>query len=331
MIEGAASKMKLSGWTTLLAFFFFTFASFATQAEGGRSADPTDWLIRLVQSSQSMTYSGVYTFSHDGKVETSRVMHLNDGEGEHGKLESLDGPPREIIRENDHIACYLPENHMVKLDRVEGRHFFPALLSGSPTQLREYYSLSFAGIDRVAGRECRLIRLDPKDGFRYGYRFCADSQTGLLLRAALEDGSKGVLQQFAFTEFMADAGVDASKLRPSWNGAGWTWDRSGLVQDSELIWGVSNPPVGFRKVMELHRGAEGRSAPFVQLMYSDGLASVSIFIEPARANASASSESRRGALSFYSSRMGDQQVTAIGEVPPATVAQLVKSTGLIKK
>jgi len=323
--------MKVFSCYRLFFLFLLGLASAKASAEGGRVGDPTDWLIRTIQSSHIMTYSGIYTFSHDGKTETSRVMHLNDAEGEHGKLESLDGPPREIIRENDHIACYLPENHTVKLDRIEGRHFFPALISGSPSQLREFYTVTFAGLDRVAGRECRLIRLDPKDGFRYGYRFCADNQTGLLLRASMEDGARGVLQQFAFTEFAADAGLDIGKLKPSWNGSGWTWDRSGLAQDQELIWGISNPPTGFRKVMELHRGAEGRSAPFIQMMFSDGLASVSVFIEPARVNSSVTSESRRGALSFYSTRVGDQQVTAIGEVPPATVAQLVKSANMVKK
>lgn len=315
-------------WFVLIAIWV---TSACAHAEGGRAIDPTDWLIRIVQSSQIMTYSGVYTFNHDGKSETSRIMHLNDADGEHGKLESLDGPPREIIRENDRITCYLPENHMVKLDRMEGRRFFPALISGSPTQFREFYQLSFAGIDRVAGRECRLIRLEPKDGFRYGYKFCADTQTGLLLRASMEDGAKGVLQQFSFTEFATDAGIDASKLKPSWKGEGWIWDRSGLAVDQELIWSVSNLPAGFRKVSEMHRGAEGRSPPFVHMVFSDGLSSVSLFIEPARINSTMPSESRRGALSYFSVRAGDQQVTAIGEVPPATVEQLAKSAAMVKK
>jgi sigma-E factor negative regulatory protein RseB len=322
--------MKAIFFPRILTLFVFSLATTLSWAEGGRTADPTDWLLRAVQSSQSMTYSGVYTFSHDGKSETSRIMHIIDAEGEHGKLESLDGPPREIIRENDHIACYLPESHMVKLDRIEGRRFFPALLSGSPSQLRELYNLSFAGTDRVAGRECRLIRLDPKDGFRFSYRLCADSQTGLLLRASMEDGSRGALQTFTFTEFIAEGGLDAAKLKPSWNGSGWTWDRSGLAQDQEIVWVVSNPPQGFHKVIEMHRGAEGRSSPLIQMVYTDGLATVSVFIEPARSN-SMTTESRRGALSFYSTRVGDQQVTAIGEVPPATVAQLAKSAGLLKK
>jgi len=323
--------MKLFNLNREIALLVLGLAASVCWADTGRLVDPSDWIARTVQSSHGITYLGVYTFSHDGKSETSRIIHLKDAEGEHGKLESLDGPPREIIRENDHIACYLPDNHMVKLDRIEGRHFFPALLSGSTTQLREVYNFSFAGSDRVAGRECRLIRLDPKDSYRYGYRFCADNQTGLLLKASMEDGAKGVLQQFAFTEFIADINIDASKLKPSWNGAGWTWDRSGLIVDQELSGVVINPPQGFRKVLEMHRGADGRNLPSIHMVFSDGLAKVSMFIEPARVNSSMNSESRRGALSFFSSRVGDQQVTAIGEVPPATVEQLVKTAVFPKK
>ena len=299
-------------------------------AETGHNGEAIDWLVRMAQSAQVLNYGGVFTFSHDGKSETSRIIHLNDSSGERGKVEALDGPPREIIRENNQIACYLPDSHLVKLDRVEGRHFFPSLLSGSPSQLREWYNVSYAGVDRVAGRECQLIRLEPKDGMRFAYRLCADNQTGLMLRAALEDGSKGVLQQFAFSQFESDTPVDGARVRPSWSGAGWVWDRSGLNQDAEVTWTVGNPPPGFRKVLELHRPADAHGTPLTQLVYTDGIAAVSLFIETARSGSAGNSESRRGAMSFFSSRVGDQQVTAIGEVPPATVAQMVRSASLLK-
>ncbi len=306
-------------------------AASAWADNGGRPGEAVDWLNRMERSAQGLNYGGVFTFTHDGKAETSRILHLNEGGSERGKVEALDGPPRELIRENNQIACYLPDNRLVKLDRVEGRHFFPSLLTGSPLALREFYNVSMAGIDRVAGRECQLIRMEPRDNLRFGYRLCADSETGLMLRAALEDGARGVLQQFAFTEFVADATLAPDRLRPSWSGAGWVWDRSGLAQEQDVSWTVSNPPAGFHKVLDLHRPADARGNVLVQQVYSDGIAAVSLFIEPARSGAAAgASESRRGALSFYSNRMGDQQVTAIGEVPPAAVAQMVRSLTSLK-
>ena len=300
------------------------------RADTARAVEPVDWLARMVQSAHGLNYGGVFIFSHDGRAETSRVVHVNDAGGERGKIEALDGPPREIIRDNNQIACYLPDSRVVKVDRVEGRHFFPSLLSGSPQQLREFYNVSYAGVDRVAGRECQLIRLEPRDGMRFGYRLCADYQTGLMLRAALEDGTRGILQQFAFTEFDGDGTVDGSRVHPSWSTTGWYWDRSGLSQDGGANWNVTSPPAGFRKVLELHRSLEGKAAVLTQLVYTDGIAAVSLFIEPARGASYGSSESRRGALSFYSSRAGDQQVTAIGEVPPATVEQMVRSATEVK-
>ena len=299
-------------------------------AADGRNGEPVDWLVRMAQSAQIMNYGGVFTFSHDGRAETSRILHFNEGGSERGKVEALDGPPREIIRENNQIACYLPDSRLVKLDRVEGRHFFPSLLSGSPAQLRDFYNVTYAGMDRVAGRDCQMIRLEPRDALRFGYRLCADLQTGLMLRATLEDGARGVLQQFAFTQVEGEGAMDRSRLQPSWSAAGWAWDRSGLSQDSDMSWSVANPPAGFRKVIELHRVIDGRGTQLTQMVYSDGIAAMSLFIEPARSGSGDAREQRRGALSFYSIRSGDQQVTAIGEVPPAAVAQMVKSAAPVK-
>jgi sigma-E factor negative regulatory protein RseB len=285
----------------------------------------------MAQSAQVMNYGGVFTFSHDGTAETSRVLHFNDGGAERGKVAALDGPPREIIRDNNVIACYMPERHLVKLDRVEGRLFFPALLTGSPSSLRNFYNLSYAGMDRVAGRDCQMVRLEPRDGMRFGYRLCADLQTGLMLRATLEDGTRGVLQQFAFTEVEGETGADRSGLQPSWSGAGWAWDRSGLAPDGDGTWSVGSPPAGFRKVMERHRALDaGKGTQLTQLVYSDGISAVSLFIEPAHSQSPGTHESRHGAMSFYTTRIGDQQVTAVGEVPPAAVAQMVKTAAPVK-
>jgi sigma-E factor negative regulatory protein RseB len=300
-------------------------------AETGRAGEAYDWLNRIVQSAQSMNYIGTYTFSHDGKIETSRVTHVNDGEGERGKVEFLDGPPREILRENNQITCYYPENRLVKVDRGEGRHFFPGLISGSPAQLKEHYVMTFAGNDRVAGRECRVVRLEPKDGFRFAYRLCADLQSGLLLRAATEDEHHAVMQQFAFTEFQVEGASDA-RLKPSWPANGWLWDKTGLqVDNADNGIVVNTVPAGFRKIAEVRRAADGRNSPMVHLVYSDGLSSVSLFIEPARSGNATTVESRRGALSFYSWRSGEQQITAVGEVPPQAVAQFARAVSLSTK
>lgn len=292
-------------------------------AEGGRG-DPVDWLVRMATSAQQLNYGGVFTFSHDGRAETSRVVHFNDGGSELGKVETLDGPPREIIRENNQLSCYMPDVHVVKLDRVEGRRFFPALLSGSPAQLRDFYNISFAGMDRVAGRDCRMIRLEPRDAMRFGFRLCADLDSGLMLRATLEDGARGVLQQFAFSNLEVEPGVDRTRVRPTWSGAGWIWDRTGLEPGGVVAWTVNNPPPGFRKVIELRRAADNHGGQIVQMVYSDGISAMSLFIEAPHGSPEATTLSR-GALSFYTLRSGDRQLTSIGEVPPAAVAQLVRS------
>ena len=68
----------------------------------------------------------------------------------------------------------------------------------------------------------------------------------------------------------------------------------------------------------------GRDAPVVHILYSDGLANVSVFIEPAKEKKIAR-RSRVGASNAFSIEVDGNQITAVGEVPAATVEQIATS------
>jgi sigma-E factor negative regulatory protein RseB len=182
----------------------------------------------------------------------------------------------------------------------------------------------------VAGRDAQLLILDPKDGLRYGHKFWADVATGLLLKARMINERKETVEQFMFTQVTIGGTVDKEALKPKYNAkeAGWKLDSSGLAESTstDTGWVVTSHPAGFRKIMETRRKLPGRPTPVSHIVYSDGLAAISIFIEPLGSNTRpVHGVAHQGAINIYSRPVDDHIVTVLGEAPSATVVQMGRS------
>ena len=91
-------------------------------------------------------------------------------------------------------------------------------------------------------------------------------------------------------------------------------------------WAVQRLPAGFQKIAELKRNMPGRPAPVSQMVYTDGLATLSIFVEPnATPPRAAEAASEDGTTAFFVRPVGDFVVSVLGEVPPATAQQIARS------
>lgn len=289
-------------------------------------------LQRIANAARELNYSGTVVYQHGDRVETSRIVHFVDETGEHEKLETLDGPRREVIRNNDEVSCYYPEIKMVRSDK-RIRRSFPALLPEQLAGLAEHYLIRLGDSERIAGYEAEALILEPRDGMRYGHKFWADSASGLLLKARMVNERHQVVEQFSFTQLTIGAGITREMVQPSFRPQNpqWRRDRFGesLVKNAESVWIVKNFPAGFRKIMELQRAKQGRGAQVTHMVFSDGLAAVSIFIEPA-SNRRQVSEGlyQQGAISVYTRTLNDQIITVLGETPASTVMQMAKSIAL---
>jgi len=288
-----------------------------------------DWLQKIAKVARGLNYSGTFVYHYGSQVETSRIWHFVDASGEFEKLEVLDGPAREVIRTNDEVRCYYPEIKTVKVEKRRAKPF-PALLPDQLASLSEYYNIRLGDKERVAGREAQLLVLEPTDGLRYGHRFWADLETGLLLKARMINERKEAVEQFAFTQVTIGGAVDKQELKPKYDVqvSGWSLDSSGLAEpvSSDTGWVVGSYPAGFRKIMETRRTLPGRSTPVSHIVYSDGLAAISVFIEPLAANARAvQGVSQQGAINVYSLLVAGHKVTVLGEAPSETVVRMGKS------
>ncbi len=311
-----------SRWVICLTLCYASICSAADPA-----LDAMAWLTRMAAAARQLNYDGTFVYRHGDQSETSRIRHLADEIGEIEKIESMEGPVREIIRNNDEVWCYIPELKAIKIDRAQAKRFFPALISDPAQHFTEGYVIQVKSKDRVAGRDCQQIHLEPKDKFRYGYRLCADIETGLLLRANTVRG-RDVVEHFSFSDVHIGRLMVRDSLKSNFSNENWVRHNPPVPDLSG--WTVKNLPPGFKKQVELRRTLANRPGPVTQLLYSDGLASVSVFIEPRKGEPKATSRpSQQGAVSFYSRQIIDHNVIVVGEVPAIAVMEI--ANGVVKE
>ena len=294
------------------------------------SQDGVALLKKMASASRRLNYSGTFVYQHAGQNETSRIVHfVNPAGGEFEKLETLDGPAREVIRTNDHVTCYLPDSKTVLIEKRSSRRF-PALLPEQLSGVADNYVVSVTGMDRVAGYDCRVVLLEPKDKLRYGHQFCAEAGSGLPLRSRTLSEKKQLLEAFAFTELKIGGSFSRDQVRSRYAARSKEWkvDHSALaITDvpADTGWSLTQQPTGFKKLTELKRSIAGRAGMVSHIVYSDGLAAVSVFIEPLPKARPARSLSHQGAVNIYIRPIADHMVTVLGEAPAATVMQIANS------
>lgn len=308
-------------------------------ATGAYAADrqiSLDWLKTVAFAAHQTDYSGVFVYQYDNHVETSRIIHIVEPDSEYEKLEGLDGPRREIIRHHGQIWFF--HNHkMVKVDSEQVRGRFPSLLPEQLSALNANYKILEAGVERVAGYNTQAILFQPMDSLRYAHKIWAHTDSGLLLKAAVLGDRKQVIEQYTFTQLQIGGNIDRS-----WIGA---TSPSFDVQGKEQLAGSGTPalpetagipvnsgwvadamPAGFKKIREIRRQMRGKHAPVTQIVFSDGLSAISMFIEPVDVDEDdVNGLSSRGAVNLRHKVLGRHLITVVGEVPPRAVMQVLDS------
>ena len=308
-------------------------------------------LVRMQQAAKKLNYSGTFVYQQANQIRTSRITHVFDGQDEFEKLELLDGIPKEFIRRNDVVTCYLPDTKTIQVERNVTQEAFPALLNTTPKSLNAGYLIRKAEMSRVAGTDCQTLSFEPKDSYRFGYRLCIDLVTGLLLRAQTIDMKNEVIEQIAFTQ-LSFGDVDKSAIQTSFSHVGhWRTDNVTVQSKAQSGWELKFLPIGFKKTREIKRsipislhapdapastntvsGAAtavakpelARQQQVVQMIFSDGLSAFSVFIEPASAGRVEGSL-QQGAVTIMGKRQGDYWLTVVGEVPFVAIKEVINS------
>jgi sigma-E factor negative regulatory protein RseB len=289
------------------------------------AASIPEWLKTAAFAGHQTNYSGVFVYQYGNHVETSRISHVVETDSEYEKLESLDGPKREIIRHHGQVWCY--QNHkMVQVDSQQAGRF-PFLLPDQLAALNENYQAKELGTDRVAGYNAQVVLYQPRDSLRYAHKIWVHTESGLLLKSAVLNEKNQVVEQYAFTELKIGGDIDRSWVVSSAALPGF--GRNKPVQSKPVVnsgWVVDALPGGFKKTMEIMRPMRGKHAPVSQLVFSDGLSAISVFIEPADADEDDNEGiTSRGAVNLYHKVVDKHLYNVVGEVPPRAVMQVLDS------
>jgi len=304
----------------------------ALPAAADPESDPLAWLQRAATSARETTYAGTVMHMQGERTVTSRITHVFLAGSEQERIESLDGPRREIVRRDDQLQCYFPDAKTIRFDRRVTARFFPSLVTGPLETIRENYRLALGKVERVLGQDCQWIHLDPKDALRYAQRLCAEVGSGLLLRAKTLGPRQQVLELYAFTNLRTGREVSRGEVKSTFlpQSRGWRRDVQPIEEpkSGSAGWSIASPPSGFRLVGEMQRLLPNRPHPVTQLVLSDGIATMSVFVEPASGPPQTSeATSADGALSVFLRPMGEHVVTVLGEVPPAAAQQVGRGVG----
>jgi len=313
-----------------LALAFVTPHAMATPDEA------RDWLQRMTESLASRNYDGLFTHTAGSQSETMRIVHrVEDGRGVE-RLVSLDGSGREIVRTAGEVHFYMPDRGVVIVEpRSDDGSLLKALPAPGP-RLDSLYTLSIRKGKKLLGREVRVVDIQPRDAFRYGYRLWLDEETAMPLRSVVVDSAGQVVERIHFTRLETDGTIDRHDLEPAVDASGFQWIRSGKRTEPRATvavtgWRPLKMPPGFRLVASRLQVMPGVPMPVQHLIFSDGFASVSVFIEPSPPTGPAPPESTSmGSANAYSTRIRGHVVTAVGEVPAATVRDIATSVAPVE-
>lgn len=289
------------------------------------------WLQKMHRAAHTLNYDGKFIYQQDKELSLMRIIHGADKDGEYEHLVSLDDIGREVIRTNGTVTCILPDSQSVVVEKGRPAQQFPPAFPMKIEHLKHQYRFILEHKERIAGRIAQKIVIAPVDRYRYGHRLWVDNKTGLLLKTHLLDEQGRLLEQFMFTEIRYLDGVPKDILKPRTEGQHYTWYESqhGNARSAEdkmdTAWKVIHLPVGFSNDMRRRHFMPNKTS-VGHMVFSDGLASVSIFIEARNKNVpDLIGPSRMGAINAFGRVVNDHQITAVGEVPRATVKMMTES------
>jgi sigma-E factor negative regulatory protein RseB len=306
------------------------FGALALTTVAASAQDAASWIARMNSAVEELNYRGVFVHMQAATAETLLIVHANNNGRVTERIMSLDGAGREIIRDGDEVRCILPDSETVLLEDSGNASPLVAALPNYSEALAANYEFNLhRRTARIADRRTQIVTILPKDDLRYGYRLWLDSETAMPLKSQLVDEAGNTVEQVLFTRIEISDSIPEVELEPTINTEGFTLYRPPAVaaqSQAKMSFVASDLPNGFRLSAATKGPMAGSRYPVDHLVYSDGLATVSVFVEDPKSSPEISSGfSRLGTANAFSLSMKGRQVTAVGEVPRRTVESIAKS------
>jgi len=325
-------KNKYLIFATALVFFLPNLVA----ADATKAKEVESWLSKMHRAAHMANYQGVFVYGQKNNLSSMKIVHSTDGTSERERLLSLDGTGREVIRTKNSVTCILPDSKSVVVEKNRPNSDFPPAFPVQINELSKNYDFFLSGKEMVAGQVTQKVMIKPKDKYRYGHALWIDVNSGLLLKTHLMNENGQTVEQFMFTQIDFMKKIPEKLLKPSISGDNFTWYESPEKKTNKVKlktnWAVKNLPHGFKADMNRKHVMPRSGIAMEQLMYSDGLSSVSIFIEKqSQKNDQLIGSSQVGAINACGRLLDDGiHVTVVGEVTQAAVTKICDSVYLKK-
>lgn len=298
------------------------------------------WLLlqKTAYAARELNYQGVFVYQNGKQTSSVQITHMNNDGQEMTRNVVLDngvqtGQSREVYSQGSNIVIFRPQNQKMVIEKRRGQNLFPAMLPTELETIKVSYNARLGALEYVAGREAQIIELIPNDAFRYSYKIWADTEYGLLLKMALLDNKKQTLEQIAFSRIDMLYSQDANWFQPKIDvSKNYVMQDTTAVNRVESNWIVTELPAGYSKVDHIALAVPGKAAPVDQMIFSDGIASVSLFIEPlTKGMRPKMGHMLIGSTNICANVIEGYQITVVGEVPEATVMQIARAVSFKKQ
>lgn len=308
--------------------FLLFFLSLPSRGAGPSSPPALDLVNQMSRAVRTTNYDGVFIYRHERQTDSMRLIHRGGSGAEQERLIALTGRPREVIRNGETVTCIYPEDQTVMVEKTKPRSFVVQILEPAERYAASY-DFAVEGEDRVAGKETWVVSIRPRDVYRYGYQMWIDKDSALPLKTELRSQSGTPIEEVMFTQIEVLPEIPNERLQPGISGQGFTWFHAAAAEErgpaSGGKWRVTWMPEGFRISHYGRQSLVASGDPVDHIVYTDGMASVSVFVERLRDAAPQVGPRRIGGLSTFAKLEQGHQITAVGEVPPATVQRMANS------
>ena len=290
------------------------------------AADSADtWLVRMNHALHKLNYEGRFVYLHGDILEAMYLSHSVVNGHERERLMSLTGVAREVIRDEKSVLCIVSGQAPNQVEKWRTQRYLAPVQAIRPDKLSAYYRFEMGGQQRVAGRSAQAISILPKDNLRYGYRLLLEQNDALPLATATLDHDGRRISQLLFTEL---------RVGPVKGGAIHSLEQGAEVirqehprdipeSQPQPLWRFDDLPNGFVQTRYRHR-LIGRDEQQVEhFIFSDGLATVSVYVEADHQPDAVAGLSRLGAMTALRRTLPGYQVTAVGEVPEQTLRRFL--------
>jgi sigma-E factor negative regulatory protein RseB len=284
-----------------------------------------DWLTRLGRAEQQQSFEGTFVYERNGSFSTHDIWHrVQDGHVRE-RLLQLDGSAQEALRVDGRTQC-------VSGALVVGLDSSPDAPSRAldPQKLNQLYELAVIGKSRVAGRNAVIVSISPRDQYRYGFELHLDRETALPLKSLLLNDQGQLLERFQYTRLNTDAVPSDHDLQPS---SECSPVAVSIRKESDMpatqMWHLDWLPPGFQQISSVTRKDSQTKSTVDSLMYEDGLARFSVFLEPVKGADVNETRAQLGPTVAVSRRLntvdGEMMVTVVGEIPIGTAERIALS------